>query len=649
VSTTWREVDKYVQMMKGPMHVIGYGRKCSNEECPQPQARYHATWVDKLSLPHCTYGLDVLAYIAKQHDREQKQFKEIRKELEQEYQIEICEREVGRLYRKIEALLMGNQVAIQEKLAVTAKTCGYLIMAVDALQPDGGGPKLYILHEILSSELISVALVDQANEKNLSEWLAPYKQWGWAVRGTLSDYEKALVAALKTTWPKADHQLCQMHFVKDLSDPVHDADRELGKTIRDAMGRLPSVPMQKQEVSEEDDTTQTDDSASNEDDISCAQPSVALMQAIDIISGVDVETLDTISPEEWKLLLPGVAETPVNDPDGESASDQVPPLVMWFPRTSTDQNSSETSTPAHPVYLSAVKTKTWVKEMLLSQVPASVRPLIEEKPDLDDIIYWEHAWYRRAIQDTRHLGSRRPFLCGGMRGYDQLKAITAHLAARQAEQALDSYLFKLYTQAQRAVDAARQLADDVRQAKDWTVRVERLLADEPAFNGTQLASDIQRQRMEKLLAECEAQENMGATTQALLHTWRRMLVSWGPDLYHCYDIDGLPRSNLGVEALLGRARRQQRRLLGQADTSPLAVTGQGYLRTMSTSQELFFTIFSKVPAWVYRFALRCMEAVEASVRWPRLLHRDTRGALQRFQAHAEMLRQQAIATNLSSC
>ncbi|MCP4543598.1 MAG: hypothetical protein GY832_41325, partial [Chloroflexi bacterium] len=123
----------------------------------------------------------------------------------------------------------------------------------------------------------------------------------------------------------------------------------------------------------------------------------------------------------------------------------------------------------------------------------------------------------------------------------------------------------------------------------------------------------------------------------------------GPDLYHCYDIDRLPRSNLGVEALLGRARRQQRRLIGQADTSPLAVTGQGYLRTMSTSQELFFTIFSQVPAWVYRFALRCVEAAEASVCWPRLLHRDTRGALQRFQAQAEMLRQQAIATIPSPC
>ncbi len=53
----------------------------------------------------------------------------------------ISEREVGRLYRKMAALLMGNQVMIQEKLAKTVAKYGQLIMEVDGLQPDGNGPK----------------------------------------------------------------------------------------------------------------------------------------------------------------------------------------------------------------------------------------------------------------------------------------------------------------------------------------------------------------------------------------------------------------------------------------------------------------------------------------------------------------------------
>jgi hypothetical protein len=245
-------VDKYVQILGGPVHVIGYSGKCSNADCPQPQARYHATRAAKLSLPNVTYGLDVTAYIVYLHNQEQKQFKEIWQELRTEFKIEISEREVGRLYRQGQALLLGNQVEIQQELAATAKEYGQLIMAVDALQPHGSGPKLYVLHEILGNTLISIAVHDQANESNLTAWLAPYREWRWAVKATLSDNEKALVAALKTTWPDAPHQLCQMHFVKDLSEPVHQADRELQQTIREGMGQLPPVPALKRESEREE-------------------------------------------------------------------------------------------------------------------------------------------------------------------------------------------------------------------------------------------------------------------------------------------------------------------------------------------------------------------------------------------------------------
>ena len=229
---------------------------------------------------------------------------------------------------------------------------------------------------------------------------------------------------------------------------------------------------------------------------------------------------------------------------------------------------------------------------LVSSSPHA-RPLVEDTPAEDMVTYWEHMWYRRAIQDTRHIGSRKPFLCGGLRGYEQLQAIDEHLAARQRRAGLEPYLSKLQACVQRAVEQTRPLAEDVREARKKVVKVERLLADEPATDGLQPVGAIQRQRMDELLAECEKQENAGPTVQTLQLTWRRMLDSWGPDLYHCYGIEGLPRSNLGLEALFGQARRQRRRLSGQADTSSLRVTGQGYLRATSAGQEAL--CFSKYP------------------------------------------------------
>ena len=242
ITTRSREVDKYVQTLSGAIHVIGYSRKCSSQECPAPNARYHASQAAKLSLPNVTYGWDVLCYIANRRNDGKQQFKEIRQELEEEKGVEISEREVGRLYRKMAALLLGNEVMNHEKLTETVEKYGQLIVEVDGLQPDGHGPKLYVLHELLSGTVLSVMQLEQANTENLSAWLDPYREWGEWVKATLSDNEKALVAALKAVWPQAKHQVCQMHFVKNLSEPVHEADRALQKRDTRSDGQTPTRP-----------------------------------------------------------------------------------------------------------------------------------------------------------------------------------------------------------------------------------------------------------------------------------------------------------------------------------------------------------------------------------------------------------------------
>ena len=363
------------------------------------------------------------------------------------------------------------------------------------------------------------------------------------------------------------------------------------------------------------------------------------MQAIDVISGVELEVLDTVCPQEWPVLLAEI--------EGRTESNLTPESVS-LEETSIERECARQGVGPFPTYLSATETVERITQTLLVQVSASVRPLVQDSLNDQAITYWEHTWYRRAIQDTRHLGSRKPFRCGGLRGYDQLQVIVDHLATRQAEQGLDPYLSKLQACAQRAVEQAHPLADDVRQAHEWVVRTERLLASVPVADGKQPLSAIQRQRMRDLLTECESQENVGATVRRLQCTWRGMLDRWEADLYHWHDIEGLPRSNLGVEALLGQARRQQRRLCGQADTSSLAVTGQGYLRATSVAQSVLLEMFCQVPTWVYQLALRCVEAIEAGIRWPKQLHRNPALALQRFQTQADALRKRVPATDSPS-
>jgi hypothetical protein len=114
----------------------------------------------------------------------------------------------------------------------------------DGLAPDDAGPQLYVLWEVLSGTPISGMLIDRADTPHLVDWLTGCRALldGLPVLALLSDQEKALVSALRTVWPDARHQLCQMHFMQNLSEPVHREDQKMRQTLRDHLCALPSIP-----------------------------------------------------------------------------------------------------------------------------------------------------------------------------------------------------------------------------------------------------------------------------------------------------------------------------------------------------------------------------------------------------------------------
>jgi hypothetical protein len=79
----------------------------------------------------------------------------------------------------------------------------------------------------------------------LGDWLSSYKELQVPVLATLSDGEKTLIAALKTSWPQAPHQRCQVHFLNNLVGDILEYDDELRQNMRQDLGDLPKVPANK--------------------------------------------------------------------------------------------------------------------------------------------------------------------------------------------------------------------------------------------------------------------------------------------------------------------------------------------------------------------------------------------------------------------
>jgi hypothetical protein len=237
---TWH-VKKYVQTLDGPVFVAGKSNRCVNPACPHPGATYYASGVLSISLPYSTYGLDVLAFIGWRHEHDHCQLVEIQRELQQ-HSLLINERTVGKLYRQFLALLGGMTIQYQQRLETAVQQHGGLIWAIDALQPEGNAPPLYVLYEVLSNTPISAVQERNPTTERLQAWLEPYAHLHFAVLATLSDGEKAVVAALKTAWPAAPHQRCQLHFLNAIAKPTLEVDAHLRQHMRDELGALAVVP-----------------------------------------------------------------------------------------------------------------------------------------------------------------------------------------------------------------------------------------------------------------------------------------------------------------------------------------------------------------------------------------------------------------------
>jgi hypothetical protein len=139
-------------------------------------------------------------------------------------------------------LLGGMNERVERRLAETAAAHGGLIWGLDALQPEGHGTLLYVLYEVLSGTAVAGIQIDHPTAEELVSWLRPYQALAYPVLATLSDGEKAIMAALETCWPTAPRQRCQAHYLGNLAEPVLKVDGKLQEWMRNDLEGLPAVP-----------------------------------------------------------------------------------------------------------------------------------------------------------------------------------------------------------------------------------------------------------------------------------------------------------------------------------------------------------------------------------------------------------------------
>lgn len=105
----------------------------------------------------------------------------------------------------------------------------------------------------------------------------------------------------------------------------------------------------------------------------------------------------------------------------------------------------------------------------------------------------------------------------------------------------------------------------------WVERVAEVLSNEAGQKGFEVC-----QRMSELVSALEStvRRTRSPHRAALAHFLLETQRYW-PGLFHCYDVEGLPRTNNALEQLFGSARYHERRASGRRRGSEgLVVRGQ---------------------------------------------------------------------------
>ena len=224
----WR---KTVQQLDGVVHVASQTTECVNPKCDHQGKPHVSAAAQMVTVPECTYGLDVISQIGWWRDREHLNRVQIHSRL-REYGVQLCEREVDNLYAHYQILLGCSSRLDKQRLEKVVADRGGLQISIDGLEPEGASEQLWVVREVQTGITLVVGWLPRVNYETLMALLKPVEELDLPVLSTVSDKQGSVRKALETMWPDMPHQWCQSHYLGNTTRPIYERDSSLKTDMR---------------------------------------------------------------------------------------------------------------------------------------------------------------------------------------------------------------------------------------------------------------------------------------------------------------------------------------------------------------------------------------------------------------------------------
>src|SRR2546426_3068507 len=233
--------DKTVQTLDRLLSIATRPGRCSHATCPGSRMRLLSAEAQRLAPPGSTYGYDVLVRIGWLRQHQRATYSEMHSDLSA--RLSISEANVRYLYQHLYLPLLACHERQQRgRLAQVAQEQGGLIIALDGLAPQGGEPQIWFIRDLSTGLTLRSGWLAQLDQPTFEAFLAPLKHLEWPILAVLSDKQTGLVPAVAAVLPHTRHQCCQAHYLRNLAEPLAEADAAfkiaLRQSVRQQVGDL---------------------------------------------------------------------------------------------------------------------------------------------------------------------------------------------------------------------------------------------------------------------------------------------------------------------------------------------------------------------------------------------------------------------------
>lgn len=237
--------------LDGVRRVAVHAMQCANETCRLRSAVYRPEAEEILALRGMTFGLDVVVWVGQRRYSQHQTRHEIHRDLRQQG-VDVSEREIDYLGETF--LALATTSLRQDREATEAlRTQGGIVLAMDGVQPEKGNETLYLLRDALSGRVLEGENLLSSGAAEIGALIARVKQLGVPILGVISDKQESLRLAIERELPAVPHQICQFHYLRDLSLPWIGHDRKLKMQMKKGIRGIRQVERQAEKLSETPD------------------------------------------------------------------------------------------------------------------------------------------------------------------------------------------------------------------------------------------------------------------------------------------------------------------------------------------------------------------------------------------------------------